>query len=193
VADGSIVSFHISRVDLLTDRRASQNALDLFGIPKDYFPAHVDDPVFFVLFDYLNVIQVLWRHEPCFGRSAGAWFTGWIDEPPIHVKERFGILIQLVGRKKIGYAFRNPFYLLDQHYGIGKRPLANGVGKGDFVNGIKGDPDPGVTEYRVPMKDHSSSSWHSVTSRFLRRQRLTFIACSPALARTRRTVFLSTL
>ena len=151
VANGSIISFHISCIDLLTYQRFSQNDFDFFGISKNYFPAYFDDSIFFVLFDYLNVIQVFWGHYPWIRRPAGTRLTGRIHGPPINLKERFGILIQLVGRKKIGYTFRNPFYIFYQRYGIRKCSLTNIVCKGYFVDGIKGNPDPGITQYLVQL------------------------------------------
>ena len=97
MANGSIISFNIGCIDFATHRGCSQNFVDFVWVTKDNLSGHFDYSISLVLFDDLNIEQVLWRNKARVRWSAWTRLTGRVFDLPINLEYCVGVLIQLIG------------------------------------------------------------------------------------------------
>ena len=104
MANSTIIPFYIGCINFITHWGCSQDFVDFVFVSKNNLSGYFDYSVAFVLFDNLDIEQVLWGNEARVRWSTWTRFTGWIFDLPIN----FGVLrwcTDLTDRMRTNQAF----------------------------------------------------------------------------------------
>lgn len=97
MANSTVISFYIRLIDFATYWGSSKNFVDFVCVTKDNLLGPFDYSISLVLFDNLNIEQVLWRNKARVRWSAWPRLTRRIFNLSINLEYCVGVLIQLIG------------------------------------------------------------------------------------------------